>query len=300
MSVANISKSAFVLEPVKSGGYELQIKFLDSADSLISSRKFLFSQQTPPSISREEGKVSRDGNTEEQGEELLDVYSQNGECTSPDEILTKLFKKGDVKGVKSAAGVVKATAFKGPTILVLDLKAHDLDKGYREQAGGTIEKCEDVVCDFFKKKTAGSQISKEARQVQSLLTPDFVLCEGRLKVDLLKGGGFSASEIDYFHTRSGAQSLCQTAEFFMNAFKFGEMAQGEKGNFLAGKYIVPVSGRLASFKPCAKSTVLYPALYAKLYSPEGEFAKTLSTVFNVSGKLDAPSKITTMSMVRKS
>jgi len=293
MSDAVISKSAFILEPKKEGAYELQIQFLGSHDDLISTRNFIFTPQGPKATSKEEGKVSFESTL--QGDELLDVYSQNGECSSPEKILKNLFSKRDIQDASAAGSVLKTSGFKGPTILVLDLKDHDPTKGYKERT--TIEKCEDVVCEFFKRKALEGPA--KAVQFKSTLTPDFVLCEGRLKVDLLKCGGFTASEIEYFHTRSGATSLCQTAEFFMNAFKFGEKAVGEKGELLAERYIVPVSGRFSSFQPCTTSTVLYPPPYAKIYAVDGVYAKTIGTVFNVKGGVDAATKITTMSVARK-
>jgi hypothetical protein len=63
---------------------------------------------------------------------------------------------------------------------------------------------------------------------------------------------------------------------------------------------VPLSGKCAAFKPWGKSTVLYPALYKKVYALEGAFAKALSVVYGVSGKFDPATKITVMSVVKKS
>lgn len=298
MSTQMINKSLFILEPVEEGGYELCIKFLDKTEGLVSAKKFTFSQAKPIQGSKEEGKVSNDDGKNAKKEpvenELLDVYSQNGVC-SPN-VLTNLFSKGDEQGVKKAAQMLKASTFQGPTILVLDLK--DPETGYKENAKETIVKCESAVCDFFKSKTPSTEAGKHAKKIHGS-APDFVLCEGNLKMDLLKCGGFAASEIDYFHTPSGAKSFCQCAEFFMNAFKMGETAQGEKGALLADKYIVPVSGKFTSFKPCSKSTVLYPALYKDIYSVQGEFAKVLGTVYSVSGKYDLSSKITMMSVTKK-
>jgi hypothetical protein len=291
MSTQMISKSLFILEPVKTGGYELCIKFLDKAESLVSAKKFTFSLEQPIQGAKEESKASH--NKEASENELLDVYSQNGVCGPS--ILTSLFSKGDEQGVKKAAQMLKASALKGPTVFVLDLK--DPETGYKDNATGTITKCESAVCEFFKSKIPCAQAGKHAKKIHKS-APDFVLCEGHLKMDLLKCGGFSGSEIDYFHTPSGAKSFCQCTEFFMNAFKMGETAVGEKGALLADKYIVPISGKFNSFKPCTKSTVLYPALYKDIYSIQGEFAKVLSTVYSVSGKYDVSSKITTMSVTR--
>jgi hypothetical protein len=284
-----ISKSTFSLQPI-AGGYELQIKFLDKSDGVVSTRKFSFAQPKPAQVSKDDSKVSL---AQASMDELLDVYSQNGVCG--EELLKNLFTKKDEQGVKKAAAVVKALAFKGPTMLVLDLK--DPLTGYKPNALDTIAKAEKVVCDFFKSKGASNQASKHGNKIHSAVALDFVLCEGSLKQDLLKSGGFTASEVDYFHTAAGVQSLCQCAEFFMNAFKMGEQVQG--GAFLAAKYIVPVSGKFAAFKPCIKSTVLYPALYKEIYSLQGAFAKVLSTVYALFGKYDAATKITTMSVVAK-
>lgn len=295
MSEAVISKSAFFLAPASQGAYELQIQFLSSDDSPISSKKFTFTPTKGAGLAKDEGKVSKSDAL--QSAELLDVYSQNGECTVPEKLLKKLFGKRDVADVTAAAGVVKASGFEGPTILVLDLKDHE--QGYRDKAGATIAKCEQVACEFFKGKALEKNAPAHAQNFKSKFNPDFVLREGTLKVDLLKTGGFTPAEVEYFHTRPGATSLCQTAEFFMNAFKFGEVAKGGSGEFFAGKYIEPVSGKFSSFQPCSVSTVLYPPPYAKIYAVDGVYAKTIAPVFHVKGGIDPVTNITTMSVARK-
>ena len=177
-----------------------------------------FSLQKPRS---EEGKVSHDDHKQVLGEELLDVYSQNGVCTAD---ILKIFSKKDEQDVRKAVGMLKS---KAPTILVLDLR--DPETGYKENSKGTIAKCEQGVCDFFKAKSY-DEAPKHAKKVHSAFTPDFVLCEGSLKMDLLKCGGFSASEVEYFNTPSGSKSFCQCTEFFMNAFKFGQVAQEKRAS----------------------------------------------------------------------
>jgi hypothetical protein len=268
----SVDHASFLLEPKKNGSYALQVNFMSAGKLATSSKEFTF---TPY-----QGELSG---------ELVDYYSQNGVC-SPD-ILNHLFSKGDEQGIKKAASKLKPLAGKVPTILVLDLK--DPQSGYKPNLEGTVAKCEEVVCAFFKKPQPG--VSKHARKAQALVAPDFVLCEGSLKIDLLAKGGFSPAEVDYFNSPNGVTSFCQCAEFFMNAFKFGQEAHGPNGDFLAGKYIVPISGK-AEFKPYAKSVVFYPALYKEVYSPQGAFAQVLSTAFQIEGMFDAPSKITTLTM----
>ena len=266
MSVSNV---LFSLAPVKQDAYELQIKFFDEKETLVSDKKFTFVQ----------GK-SGEG-------ELFDVYSQNG--TSVPNLLEHLFMNHDESGIKKAATKVKGA--KGPTILVLDLK--DPVAGYN--ANETVAKGEKMFCSFFQNKPVDGTVSARAKKIKSkIFCPDFVLCEGALKMDLLKSGGFSVSEVDYFNSPKGAMSFCKCAEFFMNAFKFGQVAHGPNGEFLAAKYIVPING--AVFGPFAKSTVLYPKMYQELYSPKGEFALVLSSVFSVTGDFDKQSKITTLSV----
>lgn len=278
MSTPIINQSLFNLTPVKDGLYELSIAFFDG-DKQVSSKKFTFIQKK-----MEEGKYEK----HLKDDPLLDVYSQNGMC-SP-KILSTLFSKKDEQGLKKAEKMRESLGFKGRTILVLDIR--DPDKGYADKE--TIVKCERAVCEFFKDKIPLSDASKHAKKIHKH-PMDFVLCEGRLKADLLKH--FTPLETRYFETASGRQSLCQCAEFFMNALKGGDIIEG--GTLLADKYIESISGRYSFFEPCTTSTVLYPSLYEKMYSLDGAFAKTLSAVFSVSGTFDPSSKITIMNVARK-
>jgi hypothetical protein len=290
-----ISKCVFSLGPVRESYYDLSIKFLNGEDEVLSTKKFTFSQQK-----KEDGKLSyekaRTGKKDAFEDTLLDVYSQNGVCGP--KILSSLFLKRDEQGIRRATAMMNEKAFKARTILVLDLQ--DPKTGYKENSDETIAKCERAVCDFFKSKSLSSEASKHAKKIHKNLALDFLLLEGSLKMDLLKYGGFSDSEIDYFHTSSGAKVLCQCTEFFINAFKMGEIAQGEKeGVLLADKYIVPISDQFTSFMPCIKSVVYLPPQYREMYAEDGIFAKKLKEAFAVSVTYDTSSKITIMNVTRK-
>jgi hypothetical protein len=264
-----IDTCAFSVQPVKTG-YEMQIKFLDKDESLVSQKEFVFEMQQA-----EESKASK----EEQGEELIDAFTKNGKCNSKiAKVVNNLFDKDDVAEATMVAGLLKGS--KSPTMLVLDLK----DQGTGYKGSPNIPKSEAAAC------------KKLAQGALAAFTPDFVMCEGSLKVDVLKSGDFSASEIEYFHTPAGAGSFCKCAEFFMHFFKFGINAHGKKGDLLAGKYIVPITGK--SYKPCTKSTVLYPKFYKDDYPLDGVIAKELKKVFGITGGYDPKTGITTWNLVK--
>lgn len=274
----SICQSSFTLAPLKTGdGHELQVKFLDGNKSLVSTKKFTF---TPP-------KDVLKG-------EVVDVYSQNG--ITCDDILKHLFKKSDAQCVQKASGLLKDLKLNKPeTLLVLDLKDGAL--GYGEGQEASVSKCEQTVCRFFK-NGVDSSVSQHAKKFLKHFTPDFIFCEGSLKIDLLKSGNFDAAEIAYFNSKEGVMDFCQCAEFFINASKFGEEAQCAKtGSFLLDKYIAPVASKVA-FQSCALSTVLYPAHYQHLYSPE-KIDLLFGSSFSVKGQMDAKTKISLVTMEKK-
>lgn len=266
MSVQSINKSTFSLTPLNESAYALNIAFSDKDGSLLSTKAFTFIQDP----SAKEG-------------EIFDIYSQNGACNRP------LFTTKDFKGLQLAASKLQLEKPKHPTVLVLDLK--DSNKKYLE--GFEIAQHEAVVCDFFQNGKIDPYLSKQAKKIvplfQGTCPLDFVLCEGSLKKDLIHQ--FSDTQAEYFLSSSeGPISFCQCAEYFMNGFKFGQEVTG----IPADHYIVPISNKV--FHPFQKSTVWYPALYKEIYSPEGEFAKTLKPVFSVSGAFDVKTQITQMSV----
>lgn len=283
MSISSISKASFHLEPIKEDSYTLRIEFLQETDAVVSQKDFIFSLG-------EEGKNTDHAAFEN---ELFDVYSQNGICDP--EILETLFTKTDVQEIRRAIRLLKTFKFQGPTILVLDLKVPEA--GYREDPEGTIAKSEKVICDFLKNRTLSSEVTKHARHFHKALTPDFILCEGSLKKDILRYGEFSPAEVDYFHTSAGLKTLCQYTEFFMNAFKMGKTAQGQSGTLSAHQYIKPMSDK--SFRPCVKSTVFYPPTYKEMYSLEGAFMNVLENAYSVEGEHHHDLQITRISVTRK-
>lgn len=256
-----ISQCSFSLKSLHEQAYQLKVQFPNGSNKI-----FTFIQQS----SLEKG-------------EIVDIYSQNGACSAS--ILNGLFQKKDVQGIQKA--VAKLQEPLGPSVMALDL--HDPNTGYVD-CQETIPVCEEAVCSFLKESTADGTTSKSAKKVHALFqkTLDFVICEGSLKMDLLKG--FSPQQVDYF--LSAPASFCQCAELFMNSFKFGQEVDG----ILAEKYIKSVSSKFSVFKPYEKSTVFYPAMYKEIYSVDGSFAKGLKPVFSVSGGFDAVSKITTISL----
>lgn len=163
--------------------------------------------------------------------------------------------------------------------------------------GGLIPQSEQRVCELFSSETLYSNSPSLCQKVHKIFQKnrplDFVLCEGTLKMDLLKMGGFSAVEIKFLE--KSTKSFCQCAEFFMNAFKLGQTARSETGELFKGEsYFRPVGHRV--FEPCAKSVVYYPPLYKDLYSLEGKYAQVIKPLFDVSGHFDPVTQITTMTV----
>lgn len=267
----SISSTSFSFASLNKDAYEFQIQFSDAAEKPVSKKTFVFTQTQSPS----------------EDTETLDVYSQNGVCRT--QVLKHLFSEEDVLGVQNVAK--KAFKANGPVVYVLDLKG--INKGYLDP---TIPKCETAVCDFFKSEEADACWTDAAQEVhevfQKSLPIDFVLCEGSLKTKLVSE--FSDEEAGFLLSKKGVTSFCQVAEPFMNGFKLGQEVKGIQ----AQDYLTSVSKKMSVFHPTQKSTVLYPDAYKEIYSLNGDYAKSLSTVFSVSGNFDEESGITSMTVER--
>ena len=272
-----IYQSIFTYKPLHVGAYELMVQFLNGEGCSVSDRSFVFESQ---SVHQVEG-------------EVLDVYSQNGICKSP--ILKTLFKKQDCFDVANVAKRLAPLGQSlGPLVYVLDLKG-----AHSSYLDPTISKCEDVVCQFFKKSSVEDEVlPKYAKQIHELFQSthplDFVLCEGSLKKRLIHE--FSDFEADFFLSKRGSQFFCEFTEPFINGFKVGQQVRGIE----AHDYMTPVSNKYTAFQPHRKSTVWYPPFYKDLYSLEGAYAKRMSSAFSVSGDYDQETEITTMSLRVKS
>jgi len=255
----------FNITPLHENAYELNVHFSNN-----SVKTFTFSQHA----SVKEGNLS-------------DVFTKNGLCSTPLQ-----FQKRDLQEAKN---VVSHLQSKDPIIAVFDLKEPHTHYIPCSSCENTIAKSEELVCNFFQGKRVNSLVSNHAEKIRTQLSLDYILCEGSLKEDLLKNGGFSDQEIE--HLNSNSMQFCQLAEFFMNGFKLGQSCKNHDTEFLAEKYIKPISNTI--FESYKKSTVFYPSLYKNMYSVEGNFAKTLSSVFSVSGEFSEKTQITTLIVEKK-
>ncbi len=285
MHANSIHHFSFSLNPLTDQSYDLNIQFLNDQDTIVSKITFTFLQAG-------KGKDT-----------LWDVFTKNGHCKSS--LLEHLFDKKDEKAAIQASVALKAAPPSGPVVFVLDLQEPHTHYSPCHNCTETIAKCEEIVCRYFQSqcKSAADSTLKRAKKMHALfhssLPVDFILCEGSLKMDILKDGGFTEREKAFFQSKTGAIAFCQLTEFFMNAFKFGQITMGSTIRFSAERYLHPISNRFAAFQACQISTVLYPSLYKTIYSPSSEFAKALSAVFSVTGEYNNSTGITTLNIARK-
>lgn len=279
-----INSSSFFINPLNESAYELTIQFRDEK-ALHSESKFIFVQEPV-----KEGRI-------------VDVFTKNGKC-SPN-LLANLFTANDLKEVKNAKKQLGG-AVSDPLVAVLDLKEpHNRYLPCHDTDCPTIAKCEEIVCDFLKGKHGNSPLPSEAIEIGSYLqkdlTIDFMIKEGTLKKAILEKGGFTEAQAEYLNADSGAGAIgfCQVAEFFMNGFKTGQSVKTSSELFLPHAFIQPLSSKFEIFAACTVSTVFYPSLYKKIYSPTGEFATTLNSAFAVSGKFNKSTHITTLQVEKK-
>jgi hypothetical protein len=280
--MCSMHSSSFFISPLNDSAYELKIQFEDMQGGK-TNHSFVFIQ-TPI----KEGKI-------------FDVFTKNGKC-SPD-ILANLFETDDLKELSYSMKQL-GSVNNDPLVAVFDLK--DPNQGYLSCYNfdaSSIEKCEDVVCEFFKGKYP--EIPKEASEIyhfaKNELPLDFLIQEGTLKKNILQKGGFTEQQVEYLNANhgKGAIAFCQLAEFFMNAFKTGQETKNGGDLFQAQSFIKPISSRFDVFYPCSTSIVYYPSLYKKIYSPEGAFAQTLSHAFDITGKFYKKTHITSLQMEKK-
>ncbi len=274
-----ICGSAFSIKSLNEKAYEVNVQFLDVDSHSLSDKSFTFLQE----VSVEEGTI-------------WDVFTKNGTCQN------KLpFSNKDPVFAETVAKKLPESLL-SPLVCVLDLK--DPSTGYLPNTSSlqSIAKSEAAVCGFFQNNIAEKQASKCAQKMHTLfkssLPVDFIICEGSLKVELLQQGGFTDHEVEYFQTsRSGKDSFCVMAEYFMNGFKLGDTAYSpSKASFSAQKFIKPISTKFPDFHPYKTSAVFYPPQYKEIYSSEGEFAATLKPVFSAAGDFDTVTEITTLTV----
>ncbi len=272
----NVFSSSFQLTSLHESAYQLKVDFLSEKGAVVGGKEFTFVQDLHP-----------------QEEKIYDVFTKNGTCNAS--ILKKLFSNKDVGQAE-----LSALCFSTPPrslLWVLDLKHPQT--GYCNS--NPIKKNEEEIYQFFKAGLANSKASAPSKKLhgifQQKLPMDFMLCEGSLKVELLSKGGFTDQEAAYFHTHSGGLDFCQLTEFFMNAFKLGHVAKAQAGSINGNAFIYSLSEK--PFEPSKISTVFYPPFYKEIYALDGQFAKTLGTVFSVSGGLNLLTEITTLNVEMK-
>lgn len=196
----------------------------------------------------------------------VDLHSQNGDVTQKDKETLE----------KATMLAEKLNHTSDQTLLVLDLKG----------SGGKYLDNEELIT------------RNEATVLQQFKADypvlNFIILEGSLKIDILRSGIFTSEEIKYLQEDSkGKVDLCQIAEFFMMAFKFGQSATCNKTNFVFQKYIHPI-GNDKPFQPRMENVIFFPSLYKDACALEGKLASCYRSVFNVAGKFHKQvSKITT-------
>src|SRR5690348_1913727 len=253
----NIFSSSFQLTSLHESAYQLKVNFLSEKGAVVDGKEFTFVQDFYP-----------------EAEKICDVFTKNGTCNAS--ILKKLFSNKDVAQAEQSA-VCFSTPPKA-LLWVLDLK--DPKSGYSNSH--PIKKNEEEVYQFFKADKVNSTASSPSKKLYEIFHRNvpmgFMICEGSLKADLLSKGGFTDPEVAYFNTHEGGLDFCQMAEFFMNAFKLGQEGKGQAGFLKGSSFIYPLSEK--PFQPSKVSTVLYPPFYKQIYAVDGQFAKTLGTVFS--------------------
>lgn len=175
------------------------------------------------------------------------------------------------------------------SVLVIDIHHHE--KRYSHPLDQAEEMLVSELLDFPDKETwrRGRLPFHKAGELLMETKSLALLFEGSLKHDILKHSGLSVE--DQQALQSDGALLCQIAEVFMNAFKFGHqgcsLATGKK--FDGSVYYTSKKGA------CQKSYVLYSAQYQQLYGIDSSFVNKMRAVFQVAlVEFDPKSSITTL------
>ena len=249
--INNFTSVSFTTNSLHDSAYTLSLTFKSAGNAFV--RTFIF-LETPPVDGR-----------------VQDIFTKNGVCQTFSPI--QPFTKRELKEAKSTLPLCDPLC---QTVAVFDFS--DSEKRYLE--GTNIYKAELSVVSLF----------QEAK-IKALIPAQFILCEGSLKHDLLKG--LSDPEIEFLNSKEGAKTFCECAEYFMNGMKLG----GAPREFDFHKYFRGLGN--SPYKPVKVSTVFYPEQYKTIYSPSSPFAETLIPVFSVTGNYSDSTKITTLHVERK-
>ncbi len=264
----SISSSSFHVTKLHESAYELNIQFYDEKSNIADNKQFTFCQ----------GGSATDT-------EIYDVFTKNGSSLAT--LSNHLFIGSDFNFAKKVTPLLLAKSDQTSHICALDLQHPTL-----YYAHSNIENSENAVCSFLTADKPSKDASKNAQGIhkkfKETLAVDFVLKEGTLKQHLLTYGGFTDSQAAFFNSEKGYLSMCQTAEFFMNAIKLGESVRVLEGT----DFVHSISGK--TFTPCKTSTNFYPELYKDIYSSTGNFAKQLGQFYSISGEFHIKSEITTL------
>lgn len=249
--ITNFSSVSFSTKPLHESAYELSLTFKSQETSFIRTFTFLETSPTAGSVQ--------------------DIFTKNGVCQAFNP--AHPFTKREIKEAKATLPLYDPLL---QTVAVFDFS----DSETRYIKRNTIDSAEMSVLSLF-----------QDAKIKALIPAKFILCEGSLKHDLLKG--LSDPEIEFLNSTEGAKTFCECAEYFMNGMKLG--ASPRELDF--HKYFRNIGNE--AYKPVKVSTVFYPEQYKTIYAPNSPFAETLIPVFNVTGNYSPHNKITTLHVERR-
>jgi len=270
MSILNVT---FSTASQGKGAYEYKVVF--QRESAIEETLFKIFQHSVP-----------------QKGEILDVYSLNGTLKNggangggSTRVLKHILHKGDLEDVQKAISIFPLYNVETQRVFVLDLQ--DTHTKYRPclQCPSLLETNELIVADFLRTKPTEKERTSDTayQQIRTLLQAgnvQFMIGEGSIKRNLLEHGGFTPDQMDFLLNEKGGSSFCQTAEFVMNAFKFGQAVKCGDGFELHGDAYIKAIGP-AHFIPGDVSTVLYPSFYKEVYNEtDSRYVKAITNVFH--------------------
>lgn len=269
---------------LKQGGYKIHIYFYaDAAKTKLVSEKKLT--------------ITKDGQRLHSTKPVYDIYSFNASSSSRIKTLLndKNFSSKTLEECRETIRVYDTLDhdLMPQVLFVLDVKnfpGHENDCSYTHQ--GSISTSENNILDFIRfGNESGGPNANTFRNLLLSIHLRYVILEGSLKAAFISDGFLSEDEKSFLQTRgNGNKNFCQLIEFFLTAFKRGEMVTTKKLNksktdYHRDSYLKKISDTEPDYTPTDISETIYPSPYHDI-AINGSYTSSMkrSTLFDINNR----------------
>ncbi|MBI5346297.1 MAG: hypothetical protein HZB76_04070, partial [Chlamydiae bacterium] len=227
----------FGIEPINPDVYRFRVDFFDNGTKVSSSNPLIFVQTKAPNADGMNVDLfTKNATSKSKAKDVLKQVWGRGDCEANDLATIHSVREVVLPLIDSIIATHSLdVASKRQRLLVLDLNDSESIYANIDQ----IRACQKIVEQYL---TAPCDKFQETYEALQQLDLQFMIGEGPLKYSLLRTSGLFDSVQQEFLTSkgNGKEGHCFLAEFLMNGFKFGQVAQLEGNsaiNFQAQDYI---------------------------------------------------------------